>query len=133
MINNSYLNDAFKKILSPEDEYGYYFYSMSFASAGEYLLYGGSAMLLNKHLIVCFTKKRIILAEVNPITGDLTENVSDISMKNVTEVIVKKGILKTKIKLLFPNGSKLEFKPNNICVGLSNHKKNLLKLVELYK
>ncbi len=108
MVSNSYLDNLFKNILSSEDEYGYYFYSMSFATIGEYLLFGAFAPLLNKHLIVCFTKKRIILMELDPLTGNV------------------------KIELVFENGSSIRFTPNNICIGLSNHKNNLEKINQLY-
>ena len=133
MVSNTYLDNVFKNRLSAEDEYGYYFYSMSFAPVGEYLLYGAFAPLLNKHLIVCLTKKRIILIELNPLTGNITENIAKIDIDCLAKIIVKRGMLKTKIDLVFLNGSSLRFKPNNICIGLSNHKNNLIKINGLYR
>ena len=132
MVSNSYLDNLFRENLLPEENYSCYFYAMSFASTSKYILYGPFATLLNKHSIICFTSKRIICLELDPVTGNVMENINEIDLNVVNNITVKKGMLKTKIKVVFSDKSILEFSPNNICIGLSNHKKNLTKLQELY-
>ena len=132
MVSNSCLDNLFKENLLSEESYSYYFYAMSFASKSKYILYGPFATLFNKHSIICFTNKRIICLELDPVTGNVMNNINEIEFNIIKNVIVKKGMIKTKIKVVFLDESILEFSPNNICIGLSNHKKNLSKLQEMY-
>lgn len=133
MASNSYLDNYFKEKMQPDENYCYYFYTMTFASATKYIIFGAGAQLLNQHSIICFTNKRIIIIEMNPATGNLTENIGQIELSNVKKITVKKGLLKTKLLVTFCDESIMKIEPNNICIGLSNHKKNLTKLEELYK
>lgn len=129
---NSYFDDFFKTVLEPEETYGYYFYNMKFAPLTDYLLYQSMAPLLNKHLIVCFTNRRIILCEMDGVTGKLTDNMAAIDIQDVKDISIKKGLMKTNVKVVFSDDSAVSFNPNNICIGLSRHKENLLKLNELF-
>ena len=105
---------------------------MSFASLTKYLLFQEAAILANKHLIVSFTNKRVLICEMDAVSGKLTGNIFPIDLNSVKDIsIKKKGLLKTKVKIKFSDDSEIMFKPNNFCIGLSNHKKNhLIKLTE---
>ncbi|WP_442603072.1 hypothetical protein [Paenibacillus sp. KN14-4R] len=78
------------------------------------------------------TKIFDLICEMDPMTGKLTENMFGISVNDVKNISLKKGLLKTKVKITFSDDSVILFKPNNFCIGLSNHKMNLLKLKEMY-
>jgi len=129
---NSYFDQYFKQILESDETEHYYFYTMSFASLTKYLLFQSAAPLFNKHMIVCVTNKRILVFEMDPTTGKLTENAAGISLSDVKHLSIKKGLLKTKVKITFADDSAMQFSPNNFCIGLSNHKKNLIKLTAMY-
>lgn len=133
MNKNQYLDDYFKEMLEEEETYNYYFYVMSFVPVTQYLRFQQMAIFLNKHMIISFTNKRILICEMSGLTGKLTENVLTIDLQEVKQISIKEGIMKTKIRIEFLDGSAIKFKPNNICIGLSNHKKHLNKLKELYK
>lgn len=83
-------------------------------------------------MIVCVSNIRIILIEIDQFTGNPTENIIQIPVSELQNIKVKKGFFKTKLVLQFPDNNTVKFSPNNICIGLSNHKKNLIKLSELY-
>lgn len=127
-----YIEDCFSQILHPEENYNCYFYVMSFAPFADYLLYQQFALFLNKHMIVSFTDKRILVCEMDP-AGNLTGNVMQIEYNDVQNVSVKRGFMKTTIQLTFRDNSKVQFKPNNVCIGLPKHKENLLKLTDIFK
>lgn len=129
---NPYFDQYFKENTEPEENYRYYFYVMKFAPLTKYLLYQQSAVLMNKHMIVCVTNKRILICEMDPITGKLTGNTFEMSLNDVKNISLEKGFLKTKVKITFSDDSSILFKPNNVCIGLSNHKMHLLKLKEMY-
>ncbi|MGZ9586506.1 PH domain-containing protein [Paenibacillus marinisediminis] len=129
---NSYFDQYFKQNTEPEETYHYYFYVMKFASLTKHLIFQGSAPLFNKHMIVCVTNKRILICEMDPTTGKLTDDMFEVSFNDVKNISLKKGLLKTKMKFTFSDDSEILFKPNNFCIGLSDHKTNLLKLKEMY-
>lgn len=130
---NSYFDQFFKEHALPEESYHYYFYVMKFAPLTKYLLFQEFAPFLNKHMIVCVTNRRIMVCEMNAVTGKLTENRFDISLNDVKNIALNKGFMKTKVRITFSDDSSVEFKPNNFCIGMSNHKKHLLQLKELYR
>lgn len=105
---------------------------MKLASLTKHLLYQEFVILQNQHKIVCITNKRILVCEMDAITGKLTDNILEIRMDDVKQIALSKGFLKTKVNITFSDDSEIQFKPNNFCVGLSNHKKHLLKLGEMY-
>ncbi|WP_173275063.1 hypothetical protein [Paenibacillus sp. NEAU-GSW1] len=126
------MDQLFAGIKFPEETYQYYFYTMSFASVTKYLLYGSFAPFLNKHFIVCFSNLRLILIPLDPVTGNPTLNVVELPISEVSGLSLKKGFFKTKITLNLSDGTIIKFNPNNICIGLSNHKANLTKLADMY-
>ncbi|MDX8360744.1 PH domain-containing protein [Cytobacillus sp. IB215316] len=130
---NQYFNNHFKELLTEEETYNHYFYVMSMAPLTKYLMFQQFAVLMNKHMAVSFTNKRIIICEMDSITGKFTEGLFDINLSDVKNVSLKKGLLKTKINITFSDDSGIMLKPNNFCIGLSNHKQNLTKLMKLYQ
>lgn len=129
---NAYFDQYFTNMAEPDETYRYYFYVMSFASLTKYLLFQGAAMLANKHMIVCVTNRRLLICEMDPTTGKLTGNPFGIDLNDVKSIALEKGWLKTKVKVTFNDDSAIQFKPNNFCIGLSNHKLHLQKLQEMY-
>lgn len=130
---NEYFDHYFKELLEPEETYNHYFYVMSFAPLTKYLLFQEASILANKHLIVSFTNKRILICEMDAVSGKLTGNIFPIDLNSVKDISIKKGFLKTKVKIKFSDDSETMFKPNNFCLGLSNHKNHLIKLTEKYQ
>lgn len=132
MLNNNVLDELFNEIKREDETYYYYFYTMKIAATSEYIKFGPSAVL-EKHLIICFTNKRIIMLEITPLTGKLNGNHKVINIEDVENIKVKRGLLKTKIVVtLKGNNGNLIMNPNSFTFGLSNHKKNLIKLEEQY-
>ncbi|WP_158630172.1 PH domain-containing protein [Cohnella sp. AR92] len=129
---NSYFDDYFKQIAEPGENDYYYFYVMKLASFSKYLIFQGGAFSSNRHMIVCVTNKRVLICQMDQTTGRLTGNMAVIALNDVRKILLKKGFMKTSVKIEFPDDSALVFKPNNWCIGLSNHKKHLLKLQEVY-
>ncbi|AST90131.1 hypothetical protein BC6307_01945 [Sutcliffiella cohnii] len=129
---NEYMDQFLDEIMEPGEVEKQYFYVMSFAPLTNYLLFQEFTMLLNKHMIVAFTNKRILICEMDGTTGKMTGNFLPLDLQDVKEISFKRGLLKTTVKITFSDDSKIQIKPNNVCVGLSNHKKNLLALAERY-
>lgn len=133
MLTNTNADKVFDKLMVEGETYVHYFYVMKMASHSQYLAFGLGALALNKHYLVGFTNKRIILIELSPVTGDPTENIVYLELDKVEKVSVKRGMIKSNvtIKLIEEKGV-LEMKPNSFTVGLSNHKKSLVELEKLY-
>lgn len=85
-----------------------------------------------QHKIVYITNKRIFICEMDPLTGRLTASQFEVDLNAVKHISLRKGLLKTKVSIIFSDDSAIQLKPNNFCLGLSNDKKYLLKLEELY-
>ncbi|MFF2479986.1 PH domain-containing protein [Paenibacillus sp. NPDC058071] len=129
---NPYFDQYFKQIAEPDESYHYYFYVMKFASLTKHLIFQSAAPLFNSHMIVCVTNKRVIICQMDGTTGRLTGATFEASMNEVKNISLDKGLIKTKVRITFSDDSVAQFKPNNICIGLSNHKIHLLKLKEIY-
>lgn len=129
---NAYLDEYFEEIAEPDETYHYYFYVMKLASLTKHMLYQQSVLLHNQHKIVCVTNKRILICEMDPVTGNLTDNRFEMSMNDVKDISLQKGFIKTKVTITFSDNSAIQFKPNNFCIGMSNHKLHLSKLEEMY-
>ncbi|MFD0589939.1 PH domain-containing protein [Paenibacillus sp. GCM10027627] len=129
---NRYFDEYFQQNAEPGESYHYYFYVVKLASFTKFLVFQGAANFLGSHTIVCVTNKRILICEMNQVTGNLTGATLEVNMDDVKNISLQKGFLKTKVKVTFPDDSYLVFKPNNICIGLSNHKLHLAKLKEMH-
>lgn len=70
---------------------------------------------------------------MDSLTGKLTGNIFPIDLNDVKGISLKKGLVKTKVKIKLSDGSEIIVKPNNFCVGLPNHKKHLMKLTEKFQ
>lgn len=133
MLNkNQYMDEVINQALTAEETYKHYFYVMGMKPLKNFLRYSYLAPFFNKHMIVCFTNKRILIFEMSGTTGKLTGESSEMLLSDVKQVTVKKGIIKTKITVTLSDNSVVLFTPNNFCVGLSNHKDGLLALKQLY-
>lgn len=133
MLTNSNADKIFDKLMVEGETYVHYFYVMKMASPSQYLVFGIGALASNAHCLVGFTNKRILLIELSPATGDATGNIAHLDLDEVEKVSVKRGILKSNVTVkLKEDKGILEMKPNSFTVGLSNHKKHLVKLEELY-
>ncbi|MGG2066907.1 PH domain-containing protein [Bacillus sp. S14(2024)] len=133
MLTNTSADKTFDKLMVEGETYVHYFYVMKMASHSQYLAYGLGAIGLNKHYLVGFTNKRIFLIELTPVTGDTTENIIYLDLDKVEKVSVKRGIIKSNVTIkLKEDKGVLEMKPNSFTIGLSNHKKSLVELEELY-
>lgn len=133
MLTNSNADKIFDKLMVEGETYVHYFYVMKMASHSEYLVYGLGAIGSNSHCLVGFTNKRILLIELSAATGNATGNIAHLDLDEVEKVSVKRGMIKSNVTVKL-KGDKgvLEMKPNSFTIGLSNHKKNLVKLEELY-
>ncbi len=118
---NPYFEQYYQELVRADESYHYYFYVMKFKT-----------LTKQRHQMVCVTDKRIIVSEMDPLTGKLIGLHFEIDMQDVQHISITKGILSTKFKVTLSDGSTVKFKPKNNCIGLSNHKKNLGKLLELY-
>ncbi|MGG0238079.1 PH domain-containing protein [Bacillus rhizoplanae] len=133
MLTNSNADKIFDKLMVEGETYVHYFYVMKMASPSQYLAFGVGAIGSNTHCLAGFTNKRILLIELSPATGNATGNIAHLDLDEVEKVSVKRGILKSNVTVkLKEDKGILEMKPNSFTVGLSNHKKNLVKLEELY-
>ncbi|MGG2016424.1 PH domain-containing protein [Bacillus sp. S10(2024)] len=133
MLTNTNADKLFDKLMVEGETYVHYFYVMKMASHSQYLAFGLGALALNKHYLVGFTSKRIILIELSPATGDPTENIVYLELDKVEKVSVKRGMIKSNVTIkLIEDKGVLEMKPNSFTVGLSNHKKSLVELEKLY-
>ncbi|SFJ73843.1 MULTISPECIES: PH domain-containing protein [unclassified Bacillus (in: firmicutes)] len=133
MLTNTNADKVFDKLMVEGETYVHYFYVMKMASTFQCLAFGLGALGLNKHYLVGFTNKRILLIELSPATGNVTENITHLDLDKVEKVSVKRGILKSNITLkLKEDKGILEMKLNSFTVGLSNHKKGLVELEKLY-
>lgn len=133
MLTNTNADKLFDNLMVEGETHVHYFYVMKMASHSQYLAYGFGAIFSNKHCLAGFTNKRIILIELSPVTGNATENIAYLDLDEVEKVSVKRGIIKSNVTIqLKEDKGVLEMKPNSFTIGLSNHKKNLVKLEELY-
>ena len=133
MLTNTNADKVFDKLMVEGETYVHYFYVMKMASHSQYLAFGLGALALNKHYLVGFTNKRIILIELSPVTGDPTENIVYLELDKVEKVSVKRGMIKSNVTIkLIEDKGVLEMKPNSFTVGLSNHKNGLVELEKLY-
>ncbi|WP_035437886.1 PH domain-containing protein [Bacillus sp. UNC322MFChir4.1] len=133
MLTNKNADKVFDKLMVEGETYVHYFYVMNMASHSQYLVFGLGALALNKHYLVGFTNKRVILIELSPTTGDPTENIVYLELDKVEKVSVKRGMIKSNVTIkLIEDKGVLEMKPNSFTVGLSNHKKSLVELEKLY-
>ncbi|MGG0186040.1 PH domain-containing protein [Bacillus rhizoplanae] len=133
MLTNTNADKIFDKLMVEGETYVHYFYVMKIASPSQYLAFGVGAIGSNAHCLVGFTNKRILLIELSPATGNATGNIAHLDLDEVEKVSVKRGILKSNVTVkLKEDKGMLEMKPNSFTVGLSNQKKNLVKLEELY-
>ena len=133
MLTNTNADKVFDKLMVEGETYVHYFYVMKMASHSQYLAFGLGALALNKHYLVGFTNKRIILIELSAATGDPTENIVYLELDKVEKVSVKRGMIKSNVTIkLIEDKGVLEMKPNSFTVGLSNHKKSLVELEKLY-
>ncbi|CAG9611986.1 hypothetical protein BACCIP111899_01158 [Bacillus rhizoplanae] len=133
MLTNTNADKIFDKLMIEGETYVHYFYVMKMASPSEYLAYGFGAIGSNSHCLAGFTNKRILLIELSPATGNATGNIAHLDLDEVEKVSVKRGILKSNVTVkLKEDKGIIEMKPNSFTVGLSNHKKSLVKLEELY-
>ncbi|MDC2863585.1 PH domain-containing protein [Bacillus sp. BP-3] len=133
MLTNTNADKLFDKLRVEGETYVHYFYVMKMASHSQYLAFGLGALALNKHYLVGFTNKRIILIELSPATGDPTENIVYLELDKVEKVSVKRGMIKSNVTIkLIEDKGVIEMKPNSFTVGLSNHKKSLVELEKLY-
>lgn len=128
---NEYVDNFFKGILQEDETYNHYIYVMNIAPITKYLFIPYMAPLFNSHSIVGFTNKRILICHMGA-DGVLTGHMLQIDMKDVKEISIKKGWIKSKIFITFVDDSSIQFKPNNVCIGFSNHKKSLQALSEMY-
>lgn len=128
---NEYVDSFFQQILDNDEQSFYYFYNATIASFGKIIKEQLNSITSTKHHIVCFTYKRILVVEMDP-AGGLSNNVVAIENDYISKIEVKKGLFSTKVAVLLKDNSTLMFKPNNSCVGLSNHKKGLEYLVQKY-
>ncbi|GLV67533.1 hypothetical protein Bmyc01_62020 [Bacillus mycoides] len=132
MLTNKYLDDLFEELKIEGETYFYYFYSYITPSASEYFTYGLGALVDLKHLIICFTDKRLMVLEIS-MSGKFTGNIKCIDMKDIESVKVKKGLFRTKITVTSTgNRGDIVIKANSFTIGLSNQKKNLIKLEKKY-
>ncbi|WP_242220205.1 PH domain-containing protein [Bacillus cereus group sp. BfR-BA-01380] len=133
MLTNTNADKVFDKLMVEGETYVHYFYVMKMASTSQYLFFGLGALALNKHYLVGFTNKRIILIELSPATGNPTENIAHLDLYEVEKVSVKRGMIKSNVTIkLKEDKGVLEMKANSFTVGLSNHKKGLVELEKLY-
>lgn len=66
-------------------------------------------------------------------SGKFTGNIKCIGMKDIESVKVKKGLFRTKITVTSTgNRGNIVIKVNSFTIGLSNQKKNLIKLEKQY-
>ncbi|MFJ8356000.1 PH domain-containing protein [Bacillus paramycoides] len=85
-----------------------------------------------EHLIICLTDKRLMVLEIS-MSGKFTGNIKCIDMKDIESVNIKKSLLRTKITVTSTgNRRDIVIKANSFTIGLSNQKKNLIKLEEKY-
>ncbi|MED1412467.1 MULTISPECIES: PH domain-containing protein [Bacillus] len=132
MLTNKYLDDLFEELKIEGETYFYYFYSYVTPSASEYFKYGLGALADLEHLIICFTDKRLMVLEIS-MSGKFTGNIKCIDMKDIENVKVKKGLFRTKITVTSTgNRGDIVIKANSFTIGLSNQKKNLIKLEKKY-
>ncbi|CAM4410454.1 hypothetical protein BAMA_24730 [Bacillus manliponensis] len=133
MLTNTTADKVFDELMIEGETYTHYFYVMKMAARSEYLTYLFGAIASNKHCLVGFTDKRVLFIELSPTTGNATENIAYLDLDEVEQVSVKRGLIKSNVTIkLKEDKGILEMKPNSFTVGLSNHKKNLVKLEELY-
>ncbi|MFE7696847.1 hypothetical protein ACFU39_27595, partial [Bacillus tropicus] len=74
MLNNNVLDELFNEVAYEDESYFYYFYTMKMAATSEYIKFGPGAFLENQHQVICFTNKRIMMLELNPLTGKFNGN-----------------------------------------------------------
>lgn len=73
------------------------------------------------------------MLELNPLTGKFNGNKIIINIEDVEGIKVKRGLIKSKVIVtLKGNKGDIVMNPNSFTIGLSNHKKNLVKLQEMY-
>lgn len=133
MLSNTNADKIFDKLMVEGETYVHYFYVMKMASHSQYLAYNFGAIGSNNHCLVGFTNKRIVLIELSPVTGNPTENITYLDLDEIEKVSVKRGMIKSNVTIkLKEDKGVLEMKPNSFTIGLSNHKKSLVKLEELY-
>lgn len=133
MLNNNVLDALFNEVAYEDELYFYYFYTMKMAATSEYLKFGPGAFLENQHQVICFTNKRIMMLELNPLTGKFNGNKIIINIEDVEDIKVKRGLIKSKVIVtLKGNKGDIVMNPNSFTIGLSNHKKNLVKLQKMY-
>jgi hypothetical protein len=133
MLNNNVLDELFNEVAYEDESYFYYFYTMKMAATSEYIKFGPGAFLENQHQVICFTNKRIMMLELNPLTGKFNGNKIIIDIEDVEGIKVKRGLIKSKVIVtLKDNKGDIIMNPNSFTIGLSNLKKNLVKLQEMY-
>jgi hypothetical protein len=134
MLNNNVLDELFNEVAYEDESFFYYFYTMKMAATSEYIKFGPGAFLENQHQVICFTNKRIMMLELNALTGKFNGNKIIIDIEDVEGIkSKKKGLIKSKVIVtLKDNKGDIIMNPNSFTIGLSNLKKNLVKLQEMY-
>lgn len=93
---------------------------MKMTATSVYIKYGPGAFLENQHQVICFTNKRIMMLELNPLTG----NKKTINIKDVENIKVKRELIKTKVIVtLKSDKGDIIMNPNSFTIGFSNYKK----------
>lgn len=132
MLTNQYLDDLFQDMKIEGETYFYYFYTYSLPTPSSQFKYGLGSLAGIEHLIICFTEKRLIFLEIT-MMGKYTGNMEVINMDTIGTIKVKKGFFKTKITVTDKEGGgEMVINTNSFTFGLSNQKKNLKELANLY-
>ncbi|PHE64318.1 hypothetical protein COF68_05605 [Bacillus toyonensis] len=135
-LSNEKLDNLFEGIKVEGEENFYYFYNTVMSTNTHNSILGTGLNLKSKTSpqIVCFTEKRIIIFNIDPITGEIDGNKVEVDIEDNVRVVLTRGIMSSTVivETLHSRG-KVVFKPANYMVGLSNHKTSLIKLYHLYR
>ncbi|MGF2715387.1 PH domain-containing protein [Bacillus cereus] len=132
MFTKDKLDAVLNELKIEGEDYFYYFYVYQTPSKTDYLKYGLGAIATMDHLIVCFTNKRLIFLEMT-MMGEFTGNAQGLELDVFESIKVKKGLIRTAIKLTPKDGSEdLTIKANSFTFGFSSQKTNLQALSVMY-
>lgn len=83
-----------------------------------------------KNYLIGISDKRVFIVNIHSLSLEILST-EDIILNNISNITVKRGYFKTKITLQTEN-ERIVYKVRNICIGLSEHRNNLIQLNTIY-